>query len=104
MCHMVNNSPAVRRRKNEPGGRSIVHKVKVSEEEEARLQRASASHGLTISALLAEGALDPKRVQWRRIWTNELLGLRRQLAEFPQGEDLAKLTGKINEHLDRFPA
>src|SRR5512144_960559 len=64
------------------GGRVVAHKVKVTGEQEARLQGLAAEQGVSVSRLLVEAATagDGWTPAQRRALVRELLAARRDLA------------------------
>lgn len=69
------------RRKNEPGGRNIIYKIRLSEPEQKRLQVMANSRNITVSRLLAESALTETDAVQSQVWANELRSLKRQVRE-----------------------
>lgn len=65
------------RRKQSPGGRSIVHKVRTTQAEEDLLQIKANALGVTVSRLLAESALGKNDAMSRKLLSTELVGIRR---------------------------
>jgi hypothetical protein len=59
-----------------PGGKTIVHKVKVTSEEEQILRERAAVLGVSVSRLLAESALGEIRAIPGRVLINEVQSLR----------------------------
>jgi len=95
---MINNEPSRRRRKNSDGGRSIVYKIRLSEQEQKALQIKANSAGVTVAALLVSSALDVNLPLQQRIWNNEIAGLRRQLQQGKWDDDLVmRLMRKLDE-------
>lgn len=103
------------------GGRPIVHKVKVLEDQEARLQQMAATQGVTVSRLLVEATLGVESwtITQRRELIAELLRARRalagvatnlnQIAHFCNSEqrftgDAARLLPAIEAATDRMTA
>src|SRR3954447_23788584 len=70
------------RQEGVPGGRPIVHKVKVLPGQEARLQEMASAQGVTVSRLLVEATLGVESwtITQRRELVAELLRARRALA------------------------
>lgn len=94
---MVNNEPKRHRRKNDPGGRSIVYKIRLSETEQKALQAKANEAGITVSALLVTSALENNLAVEQQILNNEISALRRQLQRGKWDDELVlELARKLN--------
>lgn len=81
--HPPNRSLARRRQANAPSGRPISHKVRLTEEEHARLLKLADEQEVTIPRLLVESALastSGETPTQRRQAMVELFAIRHQLA------------------------
>ncbi len=67
-------------RKNEPGGRSIRHVVRVTPAQEKLLQMKANATSVTVSRLLLEAALGSTPAVKNTVMLGELSGIRRQIA------------------------
>lgn len=67
-------------RKNEPGGRSIRHVVRVTPQQEKLLQVKANALSVTVSRLLLEAALGSTPAVKNTVMLGELSGIRRQIS------------------------
>lgn len=94
---MVNNEPKRHRRKNDPGGRSIVYRIRLSETEQKTLQAKANEAGTTVAALLVSSALRDNLAVEQQIFNNEIGALRRQLQQGKWDDELVlALARKLN--------
>jgi hypothetical protein len=94
---MVNNDPKRHRRKNDPGGRSILYQIRLSESEQKALQAKAKEAGITVAALLVTSALKDNHAVEQQILSYEAEALRRQLQQGKWEDELVlALSRKLN--------
>lgn len=68
-------------RKNEPGGRSLMLAIRVSERERKALQIKANAMKVSVARMLVDTALRDDDTMQAHVWRTELQGLRRQVNE-----------------------
>lgn len=90
-----------RRREQAPGGRHIMHRVKVTPEEEEIIQKKADRAGVTVSRLLAESALARDVNTNRKVLAREISGLRDDVRKYlPPDEIQAKMLNSLDKFRD----
>lgn len=75
-------------RKNEPGGRSLMFTVRVSEQERKALQVKANAMKVSVARMMVDGALKADDTHDATVWMNELLKLRRLIAEHGYSDEI----------------